>query len=165
MTNNDLLRSLRYALKLNDKQMLTLFSSHPHSMVVMGPKQLSKRMASEDDDEFSPLSDEELTAFLDGLIVERRGLKENAAAPVKLERLSHNDVLKKLRIALEFKEQDMLETLEGYQNEASKLNSRLNKAYTGPTFLPLSICAKIPPNNINPAPTTPAATRLSSNTK
>lgn len=120
MTNNDLLRSLRYALKLNDKQMLTLFSSHPHSMVVMGPKQLSKRMAGEDDDEFSPLSDEELTAFLDGLIVVRRGLKENAAAPVKLERLSHNDVLKKLRIALEFKEQDMLETLEAGGTKLSK---------------------------------------------
>ncbi len=112
MTNNDLLRSLRYAFKLNDKQLLTLFSSHPHSMVVMSPKQLSEKMADEESDNFSELSDQEFSAFLDGLIVSRRGLKEGAPAPTILERLSRNDVLKKLRIALEFKEQDMLQTIE-----------------------------------------------------
>ena len=120
MTNNDLLRSLRYALKLNDKQLLTLFSSHPQSMVVMSPKQLSEKMADEEADNFSPLSDDEFTAFLDGLIVARRGLKDGAPAPIKQERLSRNDVLKKLRIALEFQEKDMLETMEAGGTKLSK---------------------------------------------
>ena len=120
MTNNDLLRSLRYALKLNDKQLLTLFSSHPHSKVLMSPKQLREKMADEESEDFSPLDDTEFSAFLDGLIVARRGLKKDAPPPVKQERLSRNDVLKKLRIALEFKEQDMLETLETGGTKLSK---------------------------------------------
>ena len=120
MTNNDLLRSLRYVFKLSDKQMLTLFCSHPHSVAVMAPKQLSEKMADDEADNFSELSDDELTAFLDGLIVSRRGLKDGAPTPVRQERLSRNDVLKKLRIALEFKEQDMLETLEAGGTKLSK---------------------------------------------
>jgi uncharacterized protein YehS (DUF1456 family) len=49
-----------------------------------------------------------LSFFLDGLIVQRRGRRESAEAPKPDASLNNNAILKKLRIALDLKEEDML---------------------------------------------------------
>lgn len=129
MNNNDILRRLRYALNLSDKDAIALFSKHPDSTVTMDAAAWDARLAKQEDAQFQLCSDQELTAFLDGLIVARRGLKqpgsasaEHARAPVDQNeiRLSRNDILKKLRIALNLREEQMLALLSAGGTELSK---------------------------------------------
>lgn len=72
------------------------------------------RLSKDDDEDFIACSDTELCAFLDGLIVSKRGLRSPAPEPATKPadfRISKNDILKKLRIAMEFREEQMLATL------------------------------------------------------
>lgn len=123
MTNNDILRRLRFAFDFSDQAAVALFSLDPNSSASIDKDGFVNRICKEDDTDFVPCSDIELAAFLDGLIVSKRGLREPAQTvePVKEGfRLSKNDILKKLRIAMNFKEQDMLETLKAGGSELSK---------------------------------------------
>lgn len=56
----------------------------------------------------------EMECFLNGLIIHRRGPKEGASAPEKnpYAILTNNDVLKKLRVALELHEEDLLDIMK-----------------------------------------------------
>lgn len=126
MTNNDILRRLRFAFDFSDQQAVKLFSLDPSSIATMNKTDFLARICKEDDAEFKVCSDAELAAFLDGLIVSKRGLREpNPNAPAKPAnndnyRISKNDILKKLRIAMNYKEQDMLDTLKLGGSELSK---------------------------------------------
>ena len=116
MTNNDILRRLRFAFDFADKDAVRLFNLDPSSNAPVDKAGYRARLAKDDDADYMPCSDGELCAFLDGFVVDQRGLRDPAPAPQPPKaddfRLSKNDVLKKLRIALMFREDDMLETLE-----------------------------------------------------
>lgn len=123
MNNNDILRRLRFAFDFSNKKSTELFGLDPSSSVKMTQALFLQRLAKDDDDDFVACSDAELAAFLDGLIVARRGSREPAPEPRDLPddfRMSKNDILKKLRIAMEFREQEMLETLESGGTSLSK---------------------------------------------
>jgi len=115
MNNNDILRRLRFAFDLSNKQSVQLFSLDPGSSAEMTQDGFLARLCKDDDEQFIVCSDAELTAFLDGLIVSKRGLREPAPAAKPVPdnvRLSKNDILKKLRIAMTFKAAAMLAPLE-----------------------------------------------------
>lgn len=117
MNNNDILRRLRFAFDFSDRQLLALFSADSNSSVFLSKDALSARLKKDTEAEFITCSDTELAALLDGLIVAKRGVRKNGtqnnANPlVTTERLTKNDVLKKLRIALGYRDDDMLETLK-----------------------------------------------------
>ena len=128
MNNNDILRRLRFALNLNDKQSIKLFSKDPESSINVSLSQWQTMLLKQEEQGFVLCSDLQLQCFLDGFIVSTRGLREgsasqtNKADTLKEEefRLSRNDILKKLRIALNFKEDDMLTTLEAGGSKLSK---------------------------------------------
>jgi len=127
MNNNDILRRLRYAFDFSNKGATALFKLDPNSSVEMTQANFMARIAKDDDSDFVACTDIELAAFLDGLIVSKRGLREPSPdakkAPEKPSsdfRLSKNDILKKLRIAMSFKEQEMLATLQQGGTELSK---------------------------------------------
>lgn len=123
MNNNDILRRLRYAFDFSDKQAIALFTTDPGSQASVSSDQWQARLCKQEDDGYEMCSDAELTAFLDGLIVEKRGLREPAPPPRTLPddyRLTRNDILKKLRIAMNFREQEMLDTLKAGGSELSK---------------------------------------------
>ena len=133
MTNNDVLRRLRFAFDFSNKEAVSLFSLDPSSTVIMNQTNFLSRLAKDDDDDFQACTDAELCAFLDGLIVSKRGLRDGVkAAPPKPDdfRLSKNDILKKLRIAMTFQEQQMLETLEQGGTTLSK--SELGALFRNP---------------------------------
>lgn len=123
MNNNDILRRLRYAYDFSDKRTAELCSLDPASTEAISATDVRSLLAKEEAAEFKPCSDSQLAAFLDGLIVDRRGLRE-PAPPVKPLpadfRLSKNDILKKLRIAMNFREEDMLNTLAAGGTQLSK---------------------------------------------
>lgn len=133
MNNNDILRRLRFAYDFSNKDASALFSKDPSSAVAMTQAEFLTRLAKDDDADFVPCSDVELCAFLDGLIVAKRGLKEpHPAATEKPDdfRISKNDILKKLRIAMAFKEQEMLETL--VQGGSALSKSELGALFRAP---------------------------------
>lgn len=108
MINNDILRRLRYALNLNDEQMLAIFSLVEHEIDDNFLKQI---LAKEQDESFVLCRDSVLGLFLDGLIIRNRGLKEGAELPKAPKTLNQNEILVKLRIALEYKAEDMIDIM------------------------------------------------------
>lgn len=109
MINNDVLRRVRYALDLNDAAMLEIFALSDFELT---REELLQFLKKENDPAFAPLNNRKLALFLDGLITYRRGKKEEVAVKKASDELDNNGILRKLRIALEFKEEDMLNTLD-----------------------------------------------------
>ncbi len=70
-------------------------------------------LKKEDEEGFVNCGDAVLAYFLDGLILHKRGRKEIKPGETRKSdsRLTNNSILKKLRIALELKEDDMLAIL------------------------------------------------------
>ncbi|MGI2259299.1 DUF1456 family protein [Shewanella sp. GXUN23E] len=108
MTNNDILRRLRYVLDLSDGKVIRLYAKVKHEM----PQETLHDMLRKDDEPgFKPCSDQDLCRFLDGLIIFKRGIREGDAIPAPTK-LNNNLILRKLRIALELKDDDMVEVLK-----------------------------------------------------
>lgn len=110
MITNDVLRRVRFALQLNDKKMLAIFASVDNEI---NTDFLHSIMAKEGEEGFVFCRDSILSLFLDGLIYEKRGRQEGANPVILAPKaiISNNDILRKLRIALNFKDDDMLNAL------------------------------------------------------
>ena len=119
MTNNDILRSLRYTLNINDSTMIGIFKLADHEIE---QSNLTGLLKKEDEEGFVNCSDDVLGYFLDGLILHKRGRKEIKPGETRKSdsRLTNNAILKKLRIALELKEDDMLGILKLANVDISK---------------------------------------------
>lgn len=109
MINNDVLRRVRYALDLNDATMLEIFAL---SDFELSREELLKFLKKDNDPDFAPINNRKLSLFLDGLITYKRGKKEDGTVKPSTAELDNNGILRKLRIALEFKEDDMLHALD-----------------------------------------------------
>ena len=111
MTNNDILRRLRYALNINDSTMVEIFKLSEHEIEQSNLNDLLKK---EDEKGYVDCSDNVMEYFLDGLILYKRGKKEIKSGQAKKldSPLTNNTILKKLRIALELKEDNMLGILK-----------------------------------------------------
>lgn len=111
MNNNDILRRLRYALDISNPSMIEIFQLSGCSIE---QPTLIKLLKKEEENEFIECSNPLLSFFLDGLIVHKRGRRESEAgqAPKPDATLNNNAILKKLRIALDLKEDDMLAIMQ-----------------------------------------------------
>ena len=110
MNNNDILRRLRYALELSDAQMVAIFARADEEL----SKDDVRALLGKEEEEGTVIClDDLMGAFLDSLIVERRGPPKNGAAPPRAsEKLTNNSIMKKIRIALKLHEDDMLDILK-----------------------------------------------------
>lgn len=121
MLNNDILRRFRYALNINDATMIKIFKL---SGVKVTQSTLLDYLKRDDEEGFIFLPDRLMTLFLDGFIILKRGKREEKPGqkkpPVPELSLTNNLILKKLRIALELKEVDILKILKSAQFEVSK---------------------------------------------
>lgn len=115
MVNNDVLRRVRYALRINDKAMLEVFKLGGMEIT---PEELTALLSKQEDENFKNCNNKTLDAFLSGLITYKRGPRKPSADAKPVEELSNNAknvnnyVLRKLRIALDFKSEDMLEAFK-----------------------------------------------------
>ena len=126
---NDILRRLRYALNMGNSEMAGVFKLGGYELSEYTILSFLKR---EEEEGFVECSDRELGFFLDGLIVRERGEREtpgNAPGVEPETRISNNLILKTLRIALNFKEGDMLEMfrLAGFGITKSELSALFRK--------------------------------------
>lgn len=110
MANNEVLRIIKDALKIDDAAMITAFKLSEREV---GQSTITALLKTEDEDGYIPCSDPILGFFLDGLIMLKRGKQEGKPSPTGKPAvpLTNNAILKKLRIALELQEDEMLEIL------------------------------------------------------
>ena len=108
MTNNDFLRRLRYALNIKDNVMVQIFKK---GNLVLTREDVIDYLKKDIDEGFKKLNNNDLIAFLDGLIIQKRGKREDGTPipQVKVTKNNLNNILlRKLRIALSFKSYDMI---------------------------------------------------------
>ncbi|OIQ73962.1 hypothetical protein GALL_443950 [mine drainage metagenome] len=110
MINNDVLRSVRYALDLADARMAEIIRLAGREVE---KAELENLLKKEDEDGFVLCDDALMLSFLDGLIIHKRGRMEARPEPDRKpeKHLSNNTILKKLRVAFELKEDDMHQIL------------------------------------------------------
>jgi len=111
MTNNDLLRSIRAALDLDDATMIKIFREAGREV---GQSAISAFLKTEDEENYLPCANPIMGFFLDGLIIHNRGRQEGSPPPAAkpVAELSNNTILKKLRIALDLKEEELARVLK-----------------------------------------------------
>ena len=111
MNYNDILRQLRYTLNINDSTMIKIFKLADREIE---RSHLTGLLKKEDEGGFIICGDDVLRYLLDGLILHKRGKKEIKPGETRKSdsRLTNNSILKKIRIALELKEDDMLGILK-----------------------------------------------------
>ncbi|GAB7220322.1 YehS family protein [Vibrio comitans] len=108
MTNNDILRRIRYTFDFSDADMIEVF--HAADLTVTR-EQVINWLKKEEDESFCKIIDKELAQFLNGLINQKRGKREGAQ-PEPESRLTNNMIFMKLRIAMNMKAEDILDTLK-----------------------------------------------------
>lgn len=108
MNNNDILRRLRYTFNFNDDKMIELFALADQEVT---RSEISNWMKKDDDPDFKELYDKELAVFLNGFIVDKRG-KKDGQAPVNEKSLNNNIIFRKLKIALNLQDDDILDILD-----------------------------------------------------
>ena len=107
MTNNDILRRIRYAFDFNDSKMISIFGLADHEV---NREQISNWLKKDDDPAFQECSDIQLAIFLNGLITDQRGKKDGPQLEPE-QQLNNNIIFRKLKIALDLKAEDVLEIL------------------------------------------------------
>jgi len=106
VTNNDILRRFRYALDISNPKMLEIFHTAGHEI---DQETLIALLKKEEEEGYLECSNSLLEDFFDGLITLKRGRREGAPAEPATpgrERVN-NVILRKLRIALNMKDDDM----------------------------------------------------------
>jgi uncharacterized protein YehS (DUF1456 family) len=107
MTNNDVLRRVRYIFDFNDSKMVAVFKLADYQVT---REQISDWLKKDDDPAYKICSDTQLAIFLNGLIIDKRG-KKDGPQPEPEKNLNNNIIFRKLKIALNLKNEDVLEIL------------------------------------------------------
>ena len=108
MTNNDILRRLRYIFDLADTKIVSIFGLAGSEIETA---EVTAWLKKDDDPWFKSCPDIKMATFLNGLIVARRG-KKDGPAPIAEKQLNNNMVLRKLKIAMDFKSDDIQAVLQ-----------------------------------------------------
>jgi uncharacterized protein YehS (DUF1456 family) len=111
MIHNDILRRLRFALTVNDGAAIDIFKLAGYEMELDYLQCIMKR---EEEEGFIRCRDKILALFLDGLIIKRRGKQEGVQPKVLKgdERINNNEILRKIKIAMTYRDDDMIEILK-----------------------------------------------------
>jgi uncharacterized protein YehS (DUF1456 family) len=114
--NNDILRRIRYILDLNDSKMISLFAL---ANVETTREQISDWLKKEEDSAYQVCGDLQMATFLNGLIIDQRG-KKDGPQPEPEKRLNNNIIFRKLKIAFNLKDEDILTLLDSVNVQISK---------------------------------------------
>ncbi|MCX5773905.1 MAG: DUF1456 family protein [Fusobacteria bacterium] len=107
MTNNDVLRKIRYALNLSDDKMIKIFAL---SGKEADREEVSNYLKKDENPDFSTIGNPMFLSFLNGLIISKRGPSDKERD--MKEKVSNNLIMKKLKIALSFSSEEMHEVFE-----------------------------------------------------
>lgn len=110
MDNNGVLARLRYTLDVNDTKVAEMIRG---TGLPITDREVSFMLRDEHEEGFVPCPNVVLGAFLDALILERRGPPAPGTTPPPFDNraLTNNAILKKLRVAFKLSESDMEQAL------------------------------------------------------
>lgn len=117
MIHNDVLRSLRYLLDISDTKMAQITRSNGFKV---SDADISSYLKKDEDEGFVHCPDEAMAHFLDGLVIFKRGRDESRPLPPIDLPVSNNQILKKLRVAFELKDDDIHAILNSVDFPVSK---------------------------------------------
>jgi len=104
MTNNDIFRRIRYIFDFSDQEVIHIFAQADCEVERF---QVSNWLKKDMDPHFLAIADVDLATFLNGFISIKRGRREGPQ-PEPEVKLSNNDILKKLKVALSLRTEDIL---------------------------------------------------------
>ncbi len=107
MTNNDILRRVRYIFDINDSKMIAIFGQ---ADLEVTREQISDWLKKDEEATYQNLSDNQLAFFLNGFINEKRGKKDGPQHEIE-KRLTNNIIFMKLKIALNLRAEEILEIM------------------------------------------------------
>lgn len=116
MINNDVLRSLRYMLSVNDAKMREIAALGGATITA---EEITAYCKPEDEAGFIECPQNVMGRFLNGLIYFKRGRDETKPA-LNTDLPTNNVVLKKLRVAFELKDDDIIALLQSVDFRISK---------------------------------------------
>lgn len=116
MDNNELLRNIRKVLALNENGMAEIFRINCPDM---NASQVRNFLRQSNETDFCACADSNINQFLDALIEHNRGSNQNPTTYLN-SAPSNNTILKKLRIAFNLKDPDMVQIFEASATEVSK---------------------------------------------
>ena len=105
MRINDILFKIKTALSLDNETMIEAYALVGHEM---SQERLTSILKRHQDRGYEEATYEELGLFLDGLVVLKRGESSTPKDEDEVVELTNNLILKKLRVALELKEPQLL---------------------------------------------------------
>lgn len=108
MNNNDILRRIRYTFDFSDAKMIELFAL---ADLQVTRAEISNWLKKEEDPDFQGIFDIQFAAFLNGFINDRRGKREGEQ-PKPEKKLNNNIIFRKLKIALNLRDDDILAILK-----------------------------------------------------
>ena len=126
MTNNDVLRRLRYTFDFTDSKVIALFAL---AEMTVSREEISNWLKKEEDEAYVNCSDKQMATFLNGLIIDRRG-KKDGPQPVAESSLNNNIIFRKLKIAFDLKDTDILDlmALSNFSISKHELSAFFRKA-------------------------------------
>ncbi len=125
MINNDVIRSVRYMLNISEFKLVEIVKLGAGEVT---QAQMNAYIKREDEPGFEPCPQNVMARFLNGLIYLRRG-KDETRPPLAPELPTNNVVLKKLRVAFELKDDDIIAMLEesGFKISKTELSALFRK--------------------------------------
>jgi uncharacterized protein YehS (DUF1456 family) len=125
MLNNDVLRSIRYILNVSE---FTLADIVKYGGGDVTQAEINTYIKKEDEPGFVKCPQNILAHFLNGLIYQKRG-KDPTRPPLVADLPTNNNVLKKLRVAFELKDTDLVDMLTagGFEVSKSELSALFRK--------------------------------------
>ena len=104
MTNNDVLRRIRYTFNFDDSKMIAIFAL---AGLELTRAEISDWLKKDDDPDYKNCGDLQLATFLNGLIIEKRG-KKDGPQPEPEKTLNNNIIFRKLKIALNLQADEVI---------------------------------------------------------
>ena len=109
MTNNDYLRALRHVMNIPDSRVAEILELTGY---LVTPEEVKAYLKSEDEPGYVPCPHEVMSHFLNGMVIFKRGRDESRPMPPAEVPVTNNLVLKKLRVAFELKDTDLIALVE-----------------------------------------------------
>jgi len=91
MINNDILRRLRFVFDFSNAKMIKIFAKVGREV---STEEMINLLRKEEEEGYKACNDTTLCQFLDGLIIEKRGLREGAEIPKPVSKLNNNLIFK-----------------------------------------------------------------------
>ena len=125
MTQNEVLKKLRYTFDYSDDEMISIFKDGDKKV---NRSEVSNWLKKDMDPNYEEMNDQELSHFLNGFIIKHRG-RRDGPAPIAEKTMTNNVILRKIKIALSLRDDDMVAILEnaGFNAGKHEINALFRK--------------------------------------